>query len=88
MIAKIALGLLVILGLGLLIATYAGPAPSPTPAAASSVRSLAAARLFMLLPDGRVEVTDAWARRVYRWDGRSWVELEATKLLGTSTEAR
>ncbi|OGK97965.1 MAG: hypothetical protein A3E31_04685 [Candidatus Rokubacteria bacterium RIFCSPHIGHO2_12_FULL_73_22] len=43
-------------------------------------RPLSASRLFMLLPDGRVEMTDAWARRVYRWDGRRWLEVEVTRL--------
>src|SRR3970040_1423154 len=33
-------------------------------------RPLSASRLFMLLPDGRVEMTDAWARRVYRCAAR------------------
>jgi hypothetical protein len=83
---KIAVGLVLGLGLALVVASYIGPSPSPAPAAASSVRSLAASRLFMLLPDGRVEVTDTWARRVYRWDGERWVELEVTKLPGRAAD--
>jgi hypothetical protein len=42
--------------------------PSPTP--------LAAARFFVLLPDGRVEITDAWSRRTFRWDGSRWTQTE------------
>jgi len=39
--------------------------------------SLSASRFFVLLPDGRVEMTDAYTRRVFRWDGRRWLELES-----------
>ena len=39
-------------------------------------RTVAGSRLFMLLPDGTVEITDAWARRVYRWDGQQWLQVE------------
>jgi hypothetical protein len=42
--------------------------------------SLSAARFFVLLPDGRVELTDAWTRRVFRWDGQRWRELESLAL--------
>jgi hypothetical protein len=31
----------------------------------------------MLLPDGRVEITDAWSRRMYRWDGQRWQETDS-----------
>ena len=51
-------------------------------------RSLAAARVFMLLPDGKVEITDAWARRVFRWDGHRWVEVERTQLETPQVESR
>ncbi len=47
------------------------PPPRPTPT------SLAAARFFVLLPDGRVEITDAWSRRVFRWDGHRWMQTES-----------
>jgi hypothetical protein len=55
---------------------------------ASSSRPLATSRFLMLLPDGKVEFTDAWARRVYRWDGRTWVELEATRISAAPVEVR
>ena len=51
------------------------PAESPSRAAASAT-SLSASRFFMLLPDGRVEITDAWSRRMYRWDGQRWQETD------------
>ena len=50
------------------------PQPRPTPP------SLSAARFFVLLPDGRVEITDAWSRRVFRWDGHRWLEAESLAL--------
>jgi hypothetical protein len=50
------------------------PPPRPTPT------SLAAARFFVLLPDGRVEITDAWNRRVFRWDGHRWTQIESLEL--------
>jgi hypothetical protein len=49
------------------------PAAAP-PRAAAAPASLSASRFFMLLPDGRVEISDAWSRRVYRWDGQRWQE--------------
>ena len=49
------------------------PAEAP-PRAVGPAASLAASRFFMLLPDGRVEITDAWSRRIYRWDGQRWQE--------------
>ena len=52
------------------------PAEAP-PRAASSSASLSASRFFMLLPDGRVEITDAWSRRLYRWDGQRWQETDS-----------
>ncbi len=51
------------------------PAESPSRAAAAAT-SLSASRFFMLLPDGRVEITDAWSRRMYRWDGQRWQETD------------
>ena len=51
------------------------PAESPSRAAAPAT-SLSASRFFMLLPDGRVEITDAWSRRMYRWDGQRWQETD------------
>ena len=42
--------------------------------------SLAASRVFVLLPDGRVELTDAFTRRVFRWDGKQWLQLESRSI--------
>jgi hypothetical protein len=49
------------------------PAEAP-PRTAGSSPSLSASRFIMLLPDGRVEITDSFSRRVYRWDGQRWQE--------------
>jgi hypothetical protein len=51
------------------------PAQQPPPPAPDT--SLSAARFFVLRSDGRVEITDAWSRRVFQWDGRRWVQLES-----------
>ena len=51
----------------------APPPPKPAP-------SLSASRFFVLLPDGRVEITDAWSRRVFRWDGHQWTQIESITL--------
>jgi hypothetical protein len=67
--------------LALALAIYGAtvsPADAPPPRTAGP--SLPAARFFVLLPDGRVEITDAWARRVFRWDGRRWIETESLAL--------
>jgi hypothetical protein len=50
--------------------------PAAAPPRAAPAPSLSASRFFMLLPDGRVEITDAWSRRIYRWDGQRWQEGE------------
>ncbi len=74
---------IVALSLGLVVLSLAafGGALAPEPhaqklAVAAPQKSLAAARVFMLLPEGKVEISDAWARRVYRWNGERWVEVE------------
>jgi hypothetical protein len=51
--------------------------PAAAPPRAAPAPSLSASRFFMLLPDGRVEITDAFSRRVYRWDGQRWQEGDA-----------
>ena len=69
-----------LLALGLaLYGARVSPAEAP-PAAKSSPVSLSAARFFVLLPDGRVEITDGWSRRVFRWDGRHWIQAESLTL--------
>jgi hypothetical protein len=50
--------------------------PAAAPPARPSTPSLSASRFFVLLPDGRVEITDAQGRRVFRWDGVQWLELD------------
>ena len=55
------------------------PAAAP-PRTVGSSPPLAASRFFMLLPDGRVEITDSFSRRVYRWDGQRWQEGDARSL--------
>ena len=41
--------------------------------------AIAGARM-VLLPDGKVEVTDALARRVFHWDGERWLEHDQAAL--------
>jgi hypothetical protein len=72
---------------GVLSTSTGGGSTEPAPAKSPS-RSLASSRLIMLLPDGKVEVTDAWARRVYRWDGKRWIEVESTRLPAPEAELR
>ena len=77
----------VLIALTASIATFAvtvygarvSPAEAPPRASASSP-SLSASRFIMLLPDGRVEITDSFSRRVYRWDGQRWQEGDARSL--------
>jgi hypothetical protein len=57
-----------------------GAKPAPT--------SIAGARVFMLLPDGKVEVSDAWARRIFQWDGTRWVEHESRAMSSGPVDAR
>ena len=64
---------LVVLALAMYgVAVSPAQAPSRPPQA-----SLTASRFFVLLPDGRVELTDTYTRRVFRWDGKRWLELES-----------
>jgi len=71
---------LVVLAVAIYGATVSPAAAPPRPAAAS----LSASRFFVLLPDGRVEMTDAYTRRVFRWDGRRWLELESRPVAPTT----
>ena len=36
----------------------------------------------------QVEVTDAWARRVFQWNGTRWVEHESTAMSSAQIDAR
>jgi hypothetical protein len=78
-----------VLGLAVYVAANAAappPVAKPEPAA---TRSLAAARLFALFPDGRVEVSDPWSGlRVFQWDGTKWRTLDPTDGTPASVEPR
>ena len=68
-----------ILALGLAIyGARVSPADAPPTRPVSA--PLAAARFFVLLPDGRVEITDAWSRRVFKWDGQKWSQVQSLSL--------
>ena len=54
--------------------------PAEAPPAKAAPVSLSSARMFVLLPDGRVEITDAWSRRTFRWDGYRWNQTESLSL--------
>jgi hypothetical protein len=54
--------------------------PAEAPPAKAAPVSLSSARMFVLLPDGRVEITDAWSRRTFRWDGHRWNQTESLSL--------
>ena len=71
---------LVVLAVAIYGATVSPAAAPPRPA----TPSLSASRFFVLLPDGRVEMTDAYTRRVFRWDGRRWLELESRPIASTT----
>jgi hypothetical protein len=80
----------VIAGVGLALATLGSAfmTESAQSKPASPGRSLTSSRFLMLMPDGKVEVTDAWARRVYQWDGQTWVELEVARIPASRAEVR
>ena len=76
-------GIVLALVVSLVVMAFAIYGVTVSPAEApprSSQPSLSASRFFVLLPDGRVEMTDAYTRRVFRWDGRRWLELESKPL--------
>jgi len=70
-VSFLALGLAVY---GARVSPADAPPPRPIPT------SLPAARFFVLLPDGRVEITDGFSRRVFRWDGHQWIQVESLTL--------
>lgn len=63
--------------LSLALAIYGATVSPADPPPSRPAPSLSASRFFVLLPDGRVEITDTWSRRVFRWDGERWVQLES-----------
>lgn len=88
MFTRIAIGLIIVATVALTLASFGGSlAPSVTPAK-SAATPLGAGRFFMLLPDGRVEISDAWSRRVYRWDGHRWLQLEVVRREAPPAEMR
>ncbi len=91
---KVIVGVLALTLVALALAAF-GSALAPEPANwtangtnAPPPKSLSAARVFMLLPEGKVEITDSWSRRVFRWDGQRWVEVEATRLEPPPVDSR
>jgi hypothetical protein len=68
--------LLVAVGAVALSVHDATVSPASVPPTGPGPTSIAGARM-LLLPDGKVEVTDALARRVFHWDGERWVEHDA-----------
>jgi len=80
LVAVVALGISVYDAAVSPAASIPGTKPAPT--------SIAGARVFLLLPDGQVEVTDAWARRVFQWNGTRWVEHESTAMSSAQIDAR
>lgn len=79
MFTRIGIGLLVVVTVALALTSLGGSAVPSVAPAKSAATTLSSGRLFMLLPDGRVEISDAWSRRVYRWDGHRWVQLEVVR---------
>jgi hypothetical protein len=74
----LALVLALVVALGWALATGAGgPTPTATPLRVSA-RSVPESRVYMLMPDGRVEISDGAGRRAFRWDGRRWLEVGKT----------
>ena len=67
--------------LALGLAVYgASVSPADAPPTRTVSTALASARFFALLPDDRVEITDAWGRRVFEWDGQKWSQIESRAL--------
>ena len=79
------LSLVVLVG-AMAFAVYgARVSPAAAPPSKSPAIPLSSARFFMLLPDGRVEITDGWSRRVFRWDGQRWIQTESLSLQPSSS---
>jgi hypothetical protein len=86
----IVLSLLVsLVSLGLAVySARSSRAEAPPSRASTPSPSLSAARFFVLLPDGRVEITDAWSRRVFRWDGQRWLQSDSRTPTPTYSDSR
>jgi hypothetical protein len=88
MLIRIAIGLFLLVTAALGLASFGGSvAPSVAPAK-SAATTLSSGRFFMLLPDGKVEISDAWSRRVYRWDGQRWLQMEVVRRETVPAEMR
>jgi hypothetical protein len=74
MVVLLTVAVFALVGLALVTLGGAG-APEALPAK-SPGRSVASSRVFTLLPDGAVEIADARARRVFKWDGQQWVQVD------------
>jgi hypothetical protein len=81
MLIRITLAFAIIAALGLAFAVAVSPVSPATPPPRQSGLSVPDSRVFMLMPDGRVEITDDRARRVFRWDGEQWVEVDGVAAL-------
>ncbi len=79
MVVLLTVAVFALVGLALVTLGGAG-APEALPGKAPG--SVASSRLFTLLPDGTVEIADARARRVFKWDGQQWIQVETR---GTAT---
>ena len=88
LLIRIAIGLVGLTAIALALASFGGSvAPSVAPAK-SAATTLSSGRFFMLLPDGKVEISDAWSRRVYRWDGHRWLQVEVVRREAVPAEVR
>jgi hypothetical protein len=77
----VVLSLLVsLLALGVAVYSAKGSTAEPPPSRPAVATSLSAGRFFVLLPDGRIEITDSWSRRTFRWDGHRWIQIESLSL--------
>lgn len=84
MVVLLTVAVIALVGLGL-VTFGSALAPDAVPARSPS-RSVAGSRIFMLLPDGKVEITDTRARRVYRWDGEQWLQVETSRVVTSAGE--
>jgi hypothetical protein len=70
---------------GLALVTFGG-AGAPDAMAGKPGRTVASSRLFTLLPDGKVEIADVGARRVFWWDGQQWAQVEMSRAAASPAE--
>jgi hypothetical protein len=77
---------LVISLIALVLAVYgATVSPADAPPARPAPTPLSSGRVLMLLPEGKVEISDAFGRRIFRWDGQRWKETESQALPRTGS---